>query len=406
MKHTRLTFAAFVVLMVGLGSSDSLRGIFSPVFSSHFALSATQLGLIVTVSYIGNLVFLLVGGNVIERFEKKKALLALTGIWMAALAVFAFTDNYYLLLAGMFCAMGASTLLNTTLNLVTPLLFASSPAFFVNLLFFTQGIGTSGSQSLLGRYATDIGFWHKTNLVLLALGAAAVLLLAFSTVPGPRADGPHPAKRQSGVLKNRAALPLVFVFGFYFIAEHGVMNWLVAYATAGLGMEQAKASNYLAVFFGGVMLGRLVLSPLVDRLGVLKSMGVFGSLSAVLYIAGVVGGAAAMPLWAASGFFLSILYPTLVMSIRLFFRMGRWRARPAPSSVSRRCLIFCSTSASAALWIRWATASASMCCRWPWRRSSSPSWPFHAGMGKNSRRTDGSALCGYAGALQPKEEIS
>lgn len=96
MKHTRLTFAAFVVLMVGLGSSDSLRGIFSPVFSSHFALSATQLGLIVTVSYIGNLVFLLVGGNVIERFEKKKALLALTGIWMAALAVFAFTDNYYL----------------------------------------------------------------------------------------------------------------------------------------------------------------------------------------------------------------------------------------------------------------------------------------------------------------------
>lgn len=406
MKHTRLTFAAFVVLMVGLGSSDSLRGIFSPVFSSHFALSATQLGLIVTVSYIGNLVFLLVGGNVIERFEKKKALLALTGIWMAALAVFAFTDNYYLLLAGMFCAMGASTLLNTTLNLVTPLLFASSPAFFVNLLFFTQGIGTSGSQSLLGRYATDIGFWHKTNLVLLALGAAAVLLLAFSTVPGPRADGPHPAKRQSGVLKNRAALPLVFVFGFYFIAEHGVMNWLVAYATSGLGMEQAKASNYLAVFFGGVMLGRLVLSPLVDRLGILKSMGVFGSLSAVLYIAGVVGGAAAMPLWAASGFFLSILYPTLVMSIRLFFRMGRWRARPAPSSVSRRCLIFCSTSASAALWIRWATASASMCCRWPWRRSSSPSWPFHAGMGKNSRRTDGSALCGYAGALQPKEEIS
>ena len=38
--------------------------------------------------------------------------------------------------------------------------------------------------------------------------------------------------------------------------------------------------------------GRLVLSPLVDRLGILKSMGVFGSLSAVLYIAGVVGGAA------------------------------------------------------------------------------------------------------------------
>jgi len=33
---TRLTFAAFVVLMVGLGSSDSLRGIFSTIFQEHF----------------------------------------------------------------------------------------------------------------------------------------------------------------------------------------------------------------------------------------------------------------------------------------------------------------------------------------------------------------------------------
>ena len=320
---SRLTFFAFVVLMVGLGSNDSLRGIFSTIFQEHFSLTTTQLGLIVTASYIGNLVFLLVGGNLSTRFSKKRVLQVLILIWMVALALFAFTSNYTVLLIGMALALGSSTLLNTTMNLITPLLFATAPGFFVNFLFFTQEIGTSGSQSLLGRYATDIGFWHKTNLVLLALGAAAVLLLAFSTVPGPRADGPHPAKRQSGVLKNRAALPLVFVFGFYFIAEHGVMNWLVAYATAGLGMEQAKASNYLAVFFGGVMLGRLVLSPLVDRLGVLKSMGVFGSLSAVLYIAGVVGGAAAMPLWAASGFFLSILYPTLVMSIRLFFPHGQ-----------------------------------------------------------------------------------
>ena len=157
------------------------------------------------------------------------------------------------------------------------------------LYFVVQLVVGTLSGYLIGRLAV----WTINKINLANHSLYSVLLLAFSTVPGPRADGPHPAKRQSGVLKNRAALPLVFVFGFYFIAEHGVMNWLVAYATSGLGMEQAKASNYLAVFFGGVMLGRLVLSPLVDRLGILKSMGVFGSLSAVLYIAGVVGGAAA-----------------------------------------------------------------------------------------------------------------
>ena len=110
---SRLTFFAFVVLMVGLGSNDSLRGIFSTIFQEHFSLTTTQLGLIVTASYIGNLVFLLVGGNLSTRFSKKRVLQVLILIWMAALALFAFTSNYTVLLIGMALALGSSTLLNT-----------------------------------------------------------------------------------------------------------------------------------------------------------------------------------------------------------------------------------------------------------------------------------------------------
>ena len=125
---SRLTFFAFVVLMVGLGSNDSLRGIFSTIFQEHFSLTTTQLGLIVTASYIGNLVFLLVGGNLSTRFSKKRVLQVLILIWMAALALFAFTSNYTVLLIGMALALGSSTLLNTTMNLITPLLFATAPS--------------------------------------------------------------------------------------------------------------------------------------------------------------------------------------------------------------------------------------------------------------------------------------
>lgn len=320
-QTNRLTFAAFVVLMVGLGSSDSLRGIFSTIFQQHFALSATQLGLIVTVSYIGNLVFLLVGGNLSARFAKKRVLQVLMLIWMAALALFALTDSYPVLLVAMALVMGSSTLLNTTMNLITPLLFTAAPGFFVNFLFFTQGIGTSGSQFFLGSMADGFPFWQYTNLGLLVLGAAAFGMLLFCQVPEEPAVAPGALPQAEGRLTDRlgVVVPFVLVFGFYFIAEHGVMNWLVAYGTTGLEMTQAAASRYLSVFYGGVMLGRLVLSPLVDKLGVIRSMQLFGVISGVLYVAGSLGGAALMPLWAASGFFLSILYPTLVMSIRLYF---------------------------------------------------------------------------------------
>lgn len=315
---SRLTFLAFVVLMVGLGSNDSLRGIFSTIFQEHFSLTTTQLGLIVTASYIGNLVFLLVGGNLSTRFSQKRVLQVLILIWMAALALFAFTSNYTVLLIGMALALGSSTLLNTTMNLITPLLFATAPGFFVNFLFFTQEIGTSGSQYILGSHADGFAFWQHTNLVLLILGAVAFVLLLFCNVPEEAAD-PADTPAQKGGYDWRIIVPYVLVFGFYFIAEHGVMNWMVAYGVDGLGLPQASAAKYLSVFFGGMMIGRLCLSPLVDKLGALKSLAAFGGVSCVLYLIGSLGGAVTMPVWAISGLSFSILYPTLVMSIRLYF---------------------------------------------------------------------------------------
>ena len=315
---SRLTFFAFVVLMVGLGSNDSLRGIFSTIFQEHFSLTTTQLGLIVTASYIGNLVFLLVGGNLSTRFSKKRVLQVLILIWMAAVALFAFTSNYTVLLIGMALALGSSTLLNTTMNLITPLLFATAPGFFVNFLFFTQEIGTSGSQYILGSHADGFAFWQHTNLVLLILGAVAFVLLLFCNVP-EEAAAPADAPAQKGGYDWRIIVPYVLVFGFYFIAEHGVMNWMVAYGVDGLGLPQASAAKYLSVFFGGMMIGRLCLSPLVDKLGALKSLAAFGGVSCVLYLIGSLGGAVTMPVWAISGLSFSILYPTLVMSIRLYF---------------------------------------------------------------------------------------
>lgn len=315
---SRLTFFAFVVLMVGLGSNDSLRGIFSTIFQEHFSLTTTQLGLIVTASYIGNLVFLLVGGNLSTRFSKKRVLQVLILILMAALALFAFTSNYTVLLIGMALALGSSTLLNTTMNLITPLLFATAPGFFVNFLFFTQEIGTSGSQYILGSHADGFAFWQHTNLVLLILGAVAFVLLLFCNVPEEAAASAD-APAQKGGYDWRIIVPYVLVFGFYFIAEHGVMNWMVAYGVDGLGLPQASAAKYLSVFFGGMMIGRLCLSPLVDKLGALKSLAAFGGVSCVLYLIGSLGGAVTMPVWAISGLSFSILYPTLVMSIRLYF---------------------------------------------------------------------------------------
>ena len=123
-KKNIITFAAFLILMVGLGANDAMRGIFSTIFSAHFQLSTAQLSQIVTVSYIGNLVFLAVGGFGVDILGRRKAMLLYTFLWSAAMLLFATTDSYLLLLVGMFFAMGTSTLLNTNMNLITTGMFA------------------------------------------------------------------------------------------------------------------------------------------------------------------------------------------------------------------------------------------------------------------------------------------
>ena len=60
---------------------------------------------------------------------------------------------------------------------------------------------------------------------------------------------------------NYLWIVMVVIFGVYFIAEHGMLNWFVIYGTNALGLEQGKAANYMALFFGGMTVGRLVFSP-------------------------------------------------------------------------------------------------------------------------------------------------
>ena len=51
-SNRRIALIGFAILMVGLGISDSLRGIFSGIFQTHFALTAKGLSTIIAVSYL------------------------------------------------------------------------------------------------------------------------------------------------------------------------------------------------------------------------------------------------------------------------------------------------------------------------------------------------------------------
>ena len=306
----------FGVLMLGLGSSDSLRGIFSPVFQEHYSVGGKGLSMMVVISYVGNLLFLSVGGKMMDTFDRKKVAMGMLGIWMAAVLLNVLTDSYPMILLSMFLALGASTMLNTTVNLLTPMVCAGYAGMMVNIFFFIQGIGTSGSQFLLGRFAFSYDGWKMINGVLFAVGLVSLGLFAMVNLK-PEKEKTKPKTSQK---KKPQDMPgasifwlLVLMMGFYFIGEHGIMNWMLTYCMNALQMPSHTASAYLSIFWGGMTVGRLVFAPVVQKLGVRKSLKYFGGAGTVLFVAGVLSGSKGVILLSSSGLLISILYPTMVL---------------------------------------------------------------------------------------------
>lgn len=322
MRKKAAVFISFMIIMIVMGASDSLRGIFAVMFREHFELSAFQISLIITVSYLGNLIFLFWGGAFVDRYHKKKALLAIVSIWLCGVALFIFTDDYVLLLIGMFFCMGASTLINTTINILVPAVFAASPGMIVNILFFVQGIGTSTSQNFGGKLTGNYSSWQGINLFLAVLAVVGAVFLLTADIPEVRQEGRKKISYK-GILKAPIFWSLTLIFGFYFIAEHGILNWLLLYGINELELSSGQASAYLSLFFGGITLGRLLFAPVVQKLGVKKSITLFGGVGTVGYITGILSGKAGIMLLSLSGLGISILYPTLVLMIRLFYEEDR-----------------------------------------------------------------------------------
>lgn len=328
MKRTgsRIFYLNFALLMLGLGSSDAARGVFAPVFQSHFALNASQISLMMTISYTGNLVFMLFGSRLADLLGVKRIFLSAIAVWAAALALYLATDSYRMVLTGVFFAMGTSTLMNMLMNLMSPALFAS-PGMVINTLFFVQGIGTTVTQSLIGASVSQFSHWKLVNAALAGIGILSFILFFMAALGDGRIARQPAEKKEEGqsggglaqIFKRPAFWFFFLIFGFYFVGEHGIMNWMNIYCLQALHLPAGQAALFPALFFGGITAGRLLLAPAVGRLGVKRSLVVFLGIGCVLYGAALLGGGAAFYGLAAAGFCISIVYPTMTMCIQLFF---------------------------------------------------------------------------------------
>ena len=109
----------------------------------------------------------------------------------------------------------------------------------VNVLFFIQGIGTSGSQLLLGRYAFHYAGWKWINAALLAVAFLVIVLFFFLKIPKQGEE----KEQEKEIFKKEPDSKIFWIFiammGCYF-------NWGTRHH------ELADVLLYLCIFHGSL----------------------------------------------------------------------------------------------------------------------------------------------------------
>lgn len=336
MKNKAL-YIICALLMVILGLSDALRGIFTPLFTDIFGFSMAQVGIIVSASYLGNLVCLLFGGVILDKIGRKKAM----ALFVLALAISELIllggRVYFLLVLGFFLTLGISTLLNTTMNLLSDSFSATKSLMLLNALFFLQGIGTSGSQFILSRFSSSVMVW---NGVLIAMAVLLIpLCIAITRI---HTEGKAEVKKNEEAspennVKKLQFFPIAMIaisLGFYLIAEHGLTNYLIKYGTDYLKLTAAAAGLGLSLYSAGIMVGRLVLGQFVDRIGAKRMMLIL--LVAAFAVTAVVFTTGILQILFLTGLSVSLVYPTTVAMVRKY----------APASLGARATTVAVSAAS------------------------------------------------------------
>lgn len=308
MKNKKLYFTC-ALLMILLGTSDALRGIFSPLFLKEFGLSMSQISIIVSASYLGNLVCLLFGGVILDKVGSKKSMVGFIILLICSELLLLLGSKYAFLLLVFFFSLGLSTLLNTTMIFLSREFSAKNPLFYLNVLFFLQGIGTSLSQLVLTRFSSSLAVWNGVIVALAVLLIPVGFILLTSKFSSEKQEE-NKSNEGSKAKVNKGAIALLALsLAFYLIAEHGVTNYIVLYGTEFLRMDAGKVGLMLSLFSFGILSGRLILATVSDKLGGAKM--VFICLLSALICYSIVFAFNALPLLFLCGFAVSIVYPTL-----------------------------------------------------------------------------------------------
>ena len=309
-----LTAGCFLAFFV-FGFTDNLKGPTLPSMLAELGITYGTGGNIFFGEYLGFLIATLITGILADRFGLKSVIIlagVFLGIGISGYSTFqsAITLSASLFIIGM--GLGA---LELGPNAIIISLYHERKGLYLNLMSVMHGLGSLVAPLFAGLLLSMGMSWRMTyrfDLLLVALFVIIFIFLRF-----PKAEETTQIDfRHIPQIAFKGQLPWFYsAIAFYVAAEIGMASWLVTFLQDVRGASVASSTQALALFFFMLMVGRLIGAFFVHRIGYLRSI-LFMSIGGIICIIGGLYGPKELSLLLPlTGFFFSIIFPTITAAV-------------------------------------------------------------------------------------------
>ena len=329
-KHP-FAFSVMTTVFFMWGFITCLNDILIPHLKGSFNLNYTQAMLIQFCFFGAYFICSIPAGKILHRVGYKKGVmigLCISGVGALMFYPAAEFARYGIFLAALFVLAAGITLLQVAAN---PYVVALGPedtaASRLNLAQAFNSLGTTVAPIIGGALifsgieaataASDAKSVQGPYLALAGALFGIAVILAFLKLPSLKeeaeeVDG-NPARLSEAFAHKNLFFGVLAIF-LYVGGEVAIGSFLVNFLGEPdvAGLSESSAAQYVALYWGGAMVGRFIGSALMTKIKPGLLLGIHGALAVLLVLVAVTGtGALAMWTILAVGLFNSIMFPTI-----------------------------------------------------------------------------------------------
>jgi fucose permease len=315
-----VTIGAFFAFLI-FGFTDNLKGPILPVLLEEFSLSYAQGSNILLMLYLGFMLSILGSGFIAGKYGNWNVLLIsgiIISVAVAGMSILTEQIFLYPLFFAVGIALGG---FEVGANGAITDIYHENSGKYLNLLAVFHSAGSMTAPWIVGILLEKGIPWqnvYKVSILPILLLPLIFLFLRLTTrdVPVPRSNNDN---KDSNIFLNPDLLLLAFLIFLYVASEIGFASWIVDYLYKARAFSIKSASIMLTAFWGLMLLGRLIASFIVERIGYIKSLIITVCLALIFFGAGTLPGKSFSYLLPLTGFFFALIFPTATaLAARIF----------------------------------------------------------------------------------------